>query len=162
VVKLHTFIILLILPVVISGVDDNKTISKSKKTINTAVAETWIANVNPKLQAAYDLYENEQREHARFLKEIASYATLKKKQFNLVAMIHRFDLRGPHFELDKFDEYTKLMRVYENEITIARENYDAAAYVFFFEEFARLSIKRAGIINPTCKIKNCECRNYIK
>ena len=36
---------------------------------------------------------------------------------------------------DKFDEYTKWMRIYEKEILTATNNYDAQSYVFFFEEF---------------------------
>ena len=32
--------------------------------------------------------------------------------------------------------------------------------VFFFEEFAKLTIQRAGMVNPNCDIKDCECRNY--
>ena len=85
---------------------------------------------------------------------------MKKKTFELVALIHRFNLKGPHFNPDKFDELTKRMRIYEKEILIAMYNYDAEAYVFFFEEFAKLTIQRAGMVNPNCDIKDCECRNY--
>lgn len=123
-------------------------------------SKTWIDIVDPKLQASYEAYEKEKRERVHFSNEIRRYATLKQKTFNMVAMIHKFNLRGPHYDPTKFDEYTKWMRIYEKEISIAMDNYDAAAYVFFFEEFARLSIKRAGVINPNCKIKNCECQTY--
>ena len=75
-------------------------------------------------------------------------------------MIHQYNLKGPHYDPNKFDEYTKWMRTYEKEITIAMDNYDAGAYVFFFEEFVKLTIKRAGIIDPNCKIKDCECKDY--
>ena len=105
-------------------------------------------------------HQREQRLRAQFSKDIAKIATLKKKTFDMVAMIHKFDLRGPHYDPTKFDELTKWMRIYEKEILIAMDNYDAAAYVFFFEEFAKLTIQRAGMINPDCKLKDCECRNY--
>ena len=39
-------------------------------------------------------------------------------------------------------------------------NLKAVDYVFFFEEFAKLSLERAGVVNPNCKNKDCECRNY--
>ena len=49
----------------------------------------------------------------------------------------------------------------KKEILIAMDNYDAEAYVFFLkEEFAKLTIQRAGMVNPNCDIKDCECRNY--
>ena len=122
--------------------------------------KTWIDIVNPKLQASYEEYQRNERERKQFSNDIARFATLKKKTFELVALIHRFNLKGPHFNPDKFDELTKWMRIYETEILIALDNYDAEAYVFFFEEFAKLSIQRAGIVNPNCDIKDCECRNY--
>ena len=37
------------------------------------------------------------------------------------------------------------MKIYEKEIEIARENYDGPAYVFFFEEFVKLTFIRAGV-----------------
>ena len=37
------------------------------------------------------------------------------------------------------------MKIYETEIEIARENYDGPAYVFFFEEFVKLTFIRAGV-----------------
>ena len=123
-------------------------------------SKTWIDIVDPKLQASYEAYEKEKRERAKFSKDIARFATLKKSKLNLALLIHQYDLKGPHFDADKFDEYTKWMRTYEKEITIAMDNYDAAAYVFFFEEFVKLTFKRAGMINPNCKIKDCECREY--
>ena len=122
--------------------------------------KTWMDVVNPKLQASYEEYQRNERERKQFSKDIARFATLKKKTFELVALIHRFNLKGPHFDPDKFDELTKWMRIYEKEILIAMDNYDAEAYVFFFEEFAKLTIQRAGMVNPNCDIKDCECRNY--
>ena len=122
--------------------------------------ESWMSIIDPKLQASYEAYEEEKRERAKFSKDVARFATLKKSQLDLAVMVHQYNLKGPHFDADKFDEYTKWMRIYEKEITIAMDNYDAAAYVFFFEEFVKLTFKRAGMINPNCKIKDCECRDF--
>ena len=122
--------------------------------------ESWMEIIDPRLQASYEAYEKEKRERAKFSKDVARFATLKKSQLDLAVMVHQYNLKGPHFDPDKFDEYTKWMRTYEKEITIAMDNYDAAAYVFFFEEFVKLTFKRAGMINPNCKIKDCECRDY--
>ena len=122
--------------------------------------ESWMSIIHPRLQASYEAYEQEKRERAKFSKDVARFATLKKSQLDLAVMVHQYNLKGPHFDADKFDEYTKWMRTYEKEITIAMDNYDAAAYVFFFEEFVKLTFKRAGMINPNCKIKDCECREY--
>ena len=122
--------------------------------------KTWMDVIDPRLQASYEAYEKEQREKADFSKKIARIATLTKNKLNLAVMIHRYDLRGPHFDPSKFDEYTKWMRIYEKETSIAMDNYDADAYVFFFEEFVKLTFIRAGMINPNCKIKDCECRDF--
>ena len=116
--------------------------------------------IDPRLQASYEAYEKDKREKAKFSKDIARFATLKKSQLDLAVMVHQYDLKGPHYDPNKFDEYTKWMRTYEKEISIARDNYDAAAYVFFFEEFVKLTFNRAGMINPDCKIKDCECATY--
>ena len=124
--------------------------------------ESWMDIIDQRLQASYEAYEKEKRERVKFSKDVARFATLKKSQLDLAVMVHQYNLKGPHFDPDKFDEYTKWMRTYEKEITIAMDNYDAAAYVFFFEEFVKLTFKRAGMINPECKIKDCECKNFIK
>jgi hypothetical protein len=138
----------------------NKDTEGPKKPTKDNSQKSWTDVVNPKLQASYEAHEKEKRDRAQFSKDIGRLATLKKKQFDLVATIHRFNLRGPHYDPDKFDEYTKWMRIYEKEILVAMNNYDSESYVFFFEEFAKLTIKRAGMINPNCKLKDCECRNY--
>lgn len=122
--------------------------------------ESWLDAIDQRLQASYEAYEKEKREKAKFSKDIAKLATLTKNKLNLAVMIHQYDLKGPHYDPDKFDEYTKWMRIYEKETSIAMTNYDANAYVFFFEEFVKLTFKRAGMINPNCKIKDCECRDY--
>lgn len=122
--------------------------------------ESWMSIIDPRLQASYEAYEKEKRERAKFSKDVARFATLKKSQLDLALMIHKFNLKGPHFDPDKFDEYTKWMRIYEKEILTATNNYDAQSYVFFFEEFVKLTFKRAGMINSNCKIKDCECRTY--
>ena len=122
--------------------------------------KTWMDNIDPRLQASYEAYQKEKREKAKFSKDIAKLATLTKNKLNLAVMIHQYDLKGPHYDPGKFDEYTKWMRIYEKEISIAMDNYDASAYVFFFEEFVKLTFKRAGIIDPNCKIKKCECRDF--
>lgn len=118
---------------------------------------TWEDIIDPRLQASYEEYEKNKRETQEFSSRIKKFATLKKNTFNLVSLIHKFNLKGPHYDESKFDDYTKWMRVYEKEISIAIDNKDAEAYVFFFEEFARLTINRAGMIDPNCKIKDCEC-----
>jgi hypothetical protein len=122
--------------------------------------ESWLDAIDQRLQASYEAYEKEKREKAKFSKDIAKLATLTKNKLNLAVMIHQYDLKGPHYDPDKFDEYTKWMRIYEKETSIAMTNYDADAYVFFFEEFVKLTFKRAGIIDPNCKIKKCECRDF--
>ena len=124
--------------------------------------KSWTEIIDPKLQASYEAYEKEKRDKEKFSKDIARLATLKKSQLEMALMIHKLNLKGPYFDSDKFDEYTKWMRIYEKEILTATNNYDAQSYVFFFEEFVKLTFKRAGIINPNCKIKDCECRNFIK
>ena len=121
--------------------------------------DSWQSIIDPKLQASYDEYQRNEREKNQFRKDISKFATLKKSQMEMALMIHKFNLKGPHFDPDKFDEYTKWMRIYEKEILIATNNYDAQSYVFFFEEFVKLTFKRAGIIDPNCKIKDCECKN---
>ena len=143
--------ILFLSPLVLFCAEGDGFINKSK---------SWIDIVDPRLQASYEAYEKDKRERAKFSKDIARFATLKKTRLNLALMIHQYNLKGPHYDPNKFDEYTKWMRTYEKEITIAMDNYDAGAYVFFFEEFVKLTIKRAGIIDPNCKIKDCECKDY--
>ena len=165
-VTLTVTFILFLSPLVLSCAEGDGFIKetptdKPTKVVDKKETETnWTNVVNPKLQASYEKHEREKRIRAQFSKDIGRFATLKKKTFDLVAFIHKFDLKGPHFDPTKFDEYTKWMRVYEREILIAMDNYDAEAYVFFFEEFAKLTIQRAGMINPECKLKDCECRNY--
>lgn len=124
--------------------------------------KSWTEIIDAKLQASYEAYEKEKRDKEKFSKDIARLATLKKSQLEMALMIHKLNLKGPYFDSDKFDEYTKWMRIYEKEILTATNNYDAESYVFFFEEFVKLTLKRAGIINPNCKIKDCECKNFIK
>ena len=124
--------------------------------------DSWQTIIDPRLQASYEAYEKEKRDRAEFSKEIAKFATLKKSQMEMALMIHKFNLKGPHFNPDKFDEYTKWMRIYEKEILIATNNYDAQSYVFFFEEFVKLTFKRAGMIDPNCKINDCKCKNFTK
>ena len=124
--------------------------------------ESWMDIIDQRLQASYEAYEKEKRERVKFSKDVARFATLKKSQLDLAVMVHQYNLKGPHFDPDKFDEYTKWMRIYEKEILIATNNYDAQSYVFFFEEFVKLTFKRAGMIDPNCKIKDCECKNFIK
>ncbi len=122
--------------------------------------DSWKSIIDPRLQASYEAYEKEKRDRAEFSKEIGKFATLKKSQMEMALLIHKFNLKGPHFNPEKFDEYTKWMRIYEKEILIATNNYDAQSYVFFFEEFVKLTFKRAGMINPNCKIKDCKCKNF--
>lgn len=124
--------------------------------------KSWTEIIDLKLQASYEAYEKEKRDKEKFSKDIARLATLKKSQLEMALMIHKFNLKGPHFDADKFDEYTKWMRTYEKEILTATNNYDAQSYVFFFEEFVKITFKRAGMIDPNCKIKDCECKNFSK
>ena len=171
--KVISVVVLFISSSVLSCAEDDGFIKESNSKESKKVEDTtktsgdkqesktdWTNVVDPRLQASYEKYEREKRIRAQFSKDIAKFATLKKKTFDMVALIHKFDLKGPHYDPTKFDELTKWMRIYEKEILIAMDNYDAAAYVFFFEEFAKLTIQRAGMINPDCKLKDCECRNY--
>ena len=103
---------------------------------------SWQSIIDPKIQASYEAYEKVKRDKAEFSKGIAKFATLKKSQLEMALMIHKFNLKGPHFDSSKFDEYTKWMRIYEKEILTATNNYDAQSYVFFFEEFVKLTFKR--------------------
>jgi hypothetical protein len=146
-----TFILSVLSPLVLICAEGNGYINNGK---------SWMDIIDPRLQASYEAYEKEKQEKAKFSKDIAKLATLTKNKLNLAVLIHQYDLKGPHYDPDKFDEYTKWMRIYEKETSIAMANYDAAAYVFFFEEFVKLTFKRAGMINPNCKIKKCECRDF--
>ena len=124
--------------------------------------DSWQSIIDPRLQASYEAYEKEKRNRAEFSKEIAKFATLKKSKMEMALMIHKFNLTGPPFDPDKLDDYTKWMRIYEKEMLIAPNNYDAQSYVFFFEEFVKLTFERAGMIDPNCKIKDCKCKNFTK
>ena len=88
---------------------------------------TWEDIIDPRLQASYEEYEKNKREAQEFSSRIKKFATLKKNTFNLVSLIHKFNLKGPHYDESKFDDYTKWMRVYEKEISIAIDNKDAEA-----------------------------------
>jgi hypothetical protein len=171
--KVISVVVLFISSSVLSCAEDDGFIKESNSKESKKVEDTtktsgdkqesktdWTNVVDPRLQRSYEEHQREQRLRAQFSKDIARFATLKKKTFDMVALIHKFDLKGPHYDPTKFDELTKWMRIYEKEILIAMDNYDAEAYVFFFEEFAKLTIQRAGMVNPNCDIKDCECRNY--
>jgi hypothetical protein len=112
---------------------------------NTSETDSWITFVNPILQQSYNDYIKQKKQKEEFQEEIKHYATLTKSELNLAIMIHRFNLRGDDFDPSIYDECTHWMQIYEKETIIARENYDGAAYVFFFEEFVKLTFKRAGI-----------------
>ena len=65
--------------------------------------KTWMDIIDPRLQASYEAYEKDKRERAKFSKDIARFATLKKSKLNLALLIHQYDLKGPHYNPDKFD-----------------------------------------------------------
>ena len=51
--------------------------------------KTWMDIIDPRLQASYEAYEKDKRERAKFSKDIARFATLKKSQLNLALLIHQ-------------------------------------------------------------------------
>ena len=105
----------------------------------------WQSLVNPALQKSYEELQKRRQLQIQFEQDIKTYATLTKDQLQLAMNIHQYNLI--HGEVDKevFDDCTKWMVIYEKEIAIARENYDGPAYVFFFEEFVKLTFIRAGL-----------------
>ena len=107
--------------------------------------EGWQSLVNPVLQKSYEEYQKNKFLKEQFKKDIKAHATLTEDQINLAMMIHQFNLKTHEIEKKKFDEYTHWMKIYEKEIEIARENFDGPAYVFFFEEFVKLTFLRAGL-----------------
>ena len=107
--------------------------------------EGWQSLINPVLQKSYEEYQKNKFLKEQFKKDIKTYATLTEDHINLAMMIHQFNLKTHEIEKEKFDEYTQWMKIYEKEIEIARENFDGPAYVFFFEEFVKLTFLRAGL-----------------
>ena len=105
----------------------------------------WQSLVNPALQKSYEELQKRRQLQIQFEQDIKTYATLTKDQMQLAMNIHQYNLT--HGEVDKevYDDCTKWMVIYEKEIAIARENYDGPAYVFFFEEFVKLTFIRAGL-----------------
>ena len=105
----------------------------------------WQSLINPVLQKSYEEYQKSKLLKDEFDKDIRRYAQLTKADLNLAMMIHRFNLRQNDVDQYTYNECTKWMKIYEKEIEIARENYDGPAYVFFFEEFVKLTFIRAGV-----------------
>jgi replicative DNA helicase len=107
--------------------------------------EGWQNLINPVLQKSYEEYQKNKLLKEQFQKDIRRYGTLTKDDLNLAMMIHRFDLKRGDVDQYTYNECTKWMKIYETEIEIARKNYDGPAYVFFFEEFVKLTFIRAGV-----------------
>lgn len=107
--------------------------------------EGWQTLINPVLQKSYEEYQKNKLLKEQFEKDIRRYGTLTKDDLNLAMMIHRFNLKRGDVDQYTYNECTKWMKIYETEIEIARENYDGPAYVFFFEEFVKLTFIRAGV-----------------
>lgn len=107
--------------------------------------EGWQNLINPVLQKSYEEYQKNKLLKEQFQKDIRRYGTLTKDDLNLAMMIHRFDLKRGDVDQYTYNECTKWMKMYETEIEIARKNYDGPAYVFFFEEFVKLTFIRAGV-----------------
>ena len=107
--------------------------------------EGWQNLINPVLQKSYDEYQKNKLLKEEFNKDIRRYGTLTKDELNLAMLIHRFNLKQNDVDQYTYNECTKWMKIYEKEIEIARENYDGPAYVFFFEEFVKLTFIRASV-----------------
>lgn len=107
--------------------------------------EGWQNLINPVLQKSYEEYQKNKLLKDQFDKDIRRYGTLTKDDLNLAMMIHRFNLKRGDVDQYTYNECTKWMKIYETEIEIARKNYDGPAYVFFFEEFVKLTFIRAGV-----------------
>ena len=105
----------------------------------------WQDLINPVLQKSYEEYQKNKLLKERFDMDVRRYGTLTKKDLNLAVTIHRFNLTRGEVDQYTYNECTKWMQIYEKEIVIARENYDGPAYVFFFEEFVKLTFIRAGV-----------------
>lgn len=107
--------------------------------------EGWKSLINPVLQKSYEEYQKNKLLKEQFDKDIRRYGKLTKANLNLAMMIHRFNLKKGDVDQYTYNECTKWMKIYETEIEIARKNYDGPAYVFFFEEFVKLTFIRAGV-----------------
>ena len=107
--------------------------------------EGWQNLINPVLQKSYEEYQKNKFLKDQFDKDIRRYGKLTKDDLNLAMMIHRFNLKQNDVDQYTYNECTKWMKIYEKEIEIARANYDGPAYVFFFEEFVKLTFIRAGV-----------------
>jgi hypothetical protein len=105
----------------------------------------WRNLINPVLQKSYEDYQKNKLLKKEFDADIRRYGKLTKDDLNLAMMIHRFNLKQNDVDQYTYNECTKWMKTYEKEIEIARANYDGPAYVFFFEEFVKLTFIRAGI-----------------
>jgi len=105
----------------------------------------WRELINPLLQKSYEELQKQREMQIQFERDIKTYATLTKNQLQLAMNIHRYNLTHVEVTKEVYDDCTKWMVIYEAEIAIARENYDGPAYVFFFEEFVKLTFVRAGL-----------------
>tara|TARA_B100002019_G_C21085585_1_gene505981 strand:- start:102 stop:563 length:462 start_codon:yes stop_codon:yes gene_type:complete len=107
--------------------------------------EGWRNLINPVLQKSYEELQKRRQMQIQFEQDIKTYATLTKDQLQLAMNIHQYNLTHGDVDKELYDDCTKWMMIYEKEIEIARENYDGPAYVFFFEEFVKLTFLRAGL-----------------
>jgi len=105
----------------------------------------WSELINPLLQKSYEELQKQREMQIQFERDIKTYATLTKNQLQLAMNIHRYNLSHDGVTKEVYDDCTKWMVICEAEIAIARENYDGPAYVFFFEEFVKLTFIRAGL-----------------
>lgn len=105
----------------------------------------WKELINPLLQKSYEELQKQKEMQIQFERDIKTHATLTKDQLQLAMNIHRYNLSHDVVDKKVYDDCTKWMEIYEKEIEIARKNYDGPAYVFFFEEFVKLTFVRAGL-----------------
>lgn len=135
--------ILFLSPLVLSCAEGDGFLKKAPPPDNDSLS--WQSLVNPALQKSYEELQKRRQLQIQFEHDIKTYATLTKDQLQLAMNIHRYNLKHGAVDEEVYGDCTKWMTIYEKEIEIARENYDGPAYVFFFEEFVKLTFIRAGL-----------------
>ena len=76
---------------------------------------------------------------------------ISHKDVQVAFIIDRYNLFGDDFNSTSFEEDTKWLNIYKKEVKIAKDNLDGQAYIFFFEEYVKLLLKRSGIIKNLSK-----------
>jgi len=106
----------------------------------------WQSLIDPRLQKSYDNLKKHEQERKDFLRTIKHYTTISPKDVQVAFIIDRYNLFGDDLNSTSFKEDTKWLEIYKREVKIAQDNLDGQAYIFFFEEYVKLLLKRSGII----------------